>query len=29
VLLDEMILRMRQADWLKSQFSAGNLIAKA
>jgi NitT/TauT family transport system substrate-binding protein len=29
VLLDEMILRMRQAGWLKSQFSAGNLIVKA
>jgi NitT/TauT family transport system substrate-binding protein len=28
VLLNEMILRMRQAGWLKSQFSAGDLIAK-
>lgn len=27
-LLDEIILRMRQAGWLKSQFSAGDLIAK-
>jgi NitT/TauT family transport system substrate-binding protein len=27
-LLDEMILRMRQAGWLKSNFSASNLIAK-
>lgn len=28
LLLDEMILRMRQAGWLKSQFSAVDLIAK-
>jgi ABC-type nitrate/sulfonate/bicarbonate transport system substrate-binding protein len=28
LLLDETILRMRQAGWLKSQFSAGDLIAK-
>lgn len=28
MLLDETILRMRQAGWLKSQFSAGDLIAK-
>jgi NitT/TauT family transport system substrate-binding protein len=27
-LLDDMILRMRQAGWLKSNFSASNLIAK-
>lgn len=27
-LLDEMILRMRQAGWLKSNFSAGDLVAK-
>jgi NitT/TauT family transport system substrate-binding protein len=27
-LLDEMILRMRQAGWLKSEFSASGLIAK-
>jgi ABC-type nitrate/sulfonate/bicarbonate transport system substrate-binding protein len=26
VLLDETILRMRQAGWLKSQFSASDLI---
>ena len=28
LLLDEMILRMRQADWLKSNFSAIDLLAK-
>jgi hypothetical protein len=28
MLLDETILRMRQAGLLKSQFSAGDLIAK-
>ncbi len=28
VLLDETIVRMRQAGWLKSQFSAGDLLAK-
>lgn len=28
LLLDEMISRMRQAGWLKSQFSAVDLIAK-
>ncbi len=27
VLLDKMISLMRQAGWLKSQFSAGDLIA--
>jgi NitT/TauT family transport system substrate-binding protein len=27
-LLDDMILRMRQAGWLKSNFSAGDLVAK-
>ncbi len=27
-LLDEMISRMQQADWLRSNFSAGDLIAK-
>jgi hypothetical protein len=27
-LLDEMILRMRQAGWLKSSFSAGDLVAR-
>jgi NitT/TauT family transport system substrate-binding protein len=28
VLLNETILRMRQAGWLKSQFTAGDLLAK-